>query len=67
MYEKDIFELKNYFKEMKIITMALHQQSHILYCLACKSLIETKSLDNQTDVIHYFIEVVKIRGKLNLT
>ena len=39
---------------------------HILFCPAYKTLREGKSMDNDKDVVNYFIEVMKIREKLNL-
>ena len=98
----DIFELKNYFKEMTLqqarmqFKLRTHMticrmnfsndmenrqslwkcnscetnidtQSHIFFCPAYKTLREGKSLDNDTDVVNYFIEVMRIREKLNLT
>ena len=41
-------------------------QSHILFFPAYKALTEGKSLDNDTDVVDYFIEVLRVREKLNL-
>ena len=41
-------------------------QKHILFCPAYKTLREGKSLDNDKDIVNYFIEIMRIREKLNL-
>ena len=41
-------------------------QKHVLFCPAYKKLREGKSLENDMDVVNYFIEVMKIREKLDL-
>ena len=42
-------------------------QQHIMWCPAYKDLREGKSMDSETDVVNYFIEVMKIRTKMDLT
>ena len=42
-------------------------QKHVLFCPAYKKLREGKSLENDMDIVNYFIEVMRIREKLDLT
>ena len=42
-------------------------QQHVLFCPAYKSLREGKSLENDKDIVDYFIQVMRLRSKLDLT
>ena len=42
-------------------------QQHILFCPASKTLREGKSLECESDIVDYFIDIMKIRSKLELT
>ena len=45
---------------------AIETQEHILWCPAYQELREGKSLDNDKDLVGYFVSVMKIRENLNL-
>ena len=50
----------------KACMVSIGTQSHILWCPAYKQLREGKSLDNDLDVVQYYLKVVKLREKLNI-